>query len=239
MSELNAALDFAIPDISRSRTRDTVQEVLEDAIVQGKFSVGSRLPSEAKLAQALGVSRVVVREAMKTLEARGLVDIVQGKGIIVQEANHATAAGVLALLLQRKKASITDLWEARDALEAAVVVYACERATEAELQDLSEAAAQWSAAVSDSAALLAADERFHRMLVTSAHNPVLMLLMETIWDLLHESRRVILELGPSDFVGHSLIAEALLRRDPQAARDAMRAHLQAFRKDLLDAGMLP
>jgi len=238
MSDRNSALDI-IPDIGRSRTRDTIQEVLEDLIIHAKLKVGERFPSEAKLAKAFGVSRVMVREAMKVLEAHGLVDIVQGKGIIVKEPDLSSAADALSLLLQRKKATITDLWEARAALEAAVVVHACGRASQEQLQALSETAAQWSESVSDLDELLAADERFHRMLVEAACNPVLTLLMETIWDLLHESRRVILELGPSDFSGHSTVAKALLKRDPDAAREAMLAHLQHFREDLLHAGVLP
>jgi len=164
MSEPNSALDI-IPDIGRSRTRDTIQEVLEDLIIHAKLKVGERFPSEAKLAKAFGVSRVMVREAMKVLEAHGLVDIVQGKGIIVKEPDLSSAADALSLLLQRKKATITDLWEARAALEAAVVVHACGRASQEQLQALSETAAQWSESVSDLDELLAADERFHRMLV--------------------------------------------------------------------------
>jgi len=232
-----SSVEDAIPHIGRASVRERVQEVLTDLILRGTLKPGDQFPSEAKLAKSFGVSRVVLREAMKALEARGLVEIIQGKGILVKEPGSSYASEALSLLLRRNVATMMDLWQARVMLETGITELACQKATPEQLETLREAISSWAEPNADLETLVAEDERFHTILVQATDNPVLELLMETIGDLLLESRRATLASGPGpDLAGHTAILEALVNRDPDAAREAMLAHLQHARDDLILAG---
>jgi len=192
MANSSPSLQPDIAPIRHSSVRERVEAALTDLILENTFSPGDLLPSEAELARSFGVSRVALREAMRTLEARGLVETVQGKGILVKEPQSSYASEALSLLLQRKTAALVDLWDARLVLETGIVERACKRATPDELDALGESIARWRQPDVDIETLVQEDERFHTILVQASHNPVLALLMTTIADLLRESRRQVI-----------------------------------------------
>jgi len=238
MANSSPSLQPDIAPIRHSSVRERVEAALTDLILENTFSPGDLLPSEAELARSFGVSRVALREAMRTLEARGLVETVQGKGILVKEPQSSYASEALSLLLQRKTAALVDLWDARLVLETGIVERACKRATPDELDALGESIARWRQPDVDIETLVQEDERFHTILVQASHNPVLALLMTTIADLLRESRRTTLQVGPGpDVAGHTAILNAIVQKDARAARQAMIDHLQHARHDLIAAGI--
>lgn len=184
------------------------------------------LPSEAELGERLGVSRTVLREAMKHLQAQGLVVLAQGKRARVRPADPQAAIESLDALLRRSEGSLLHLVEVRRPLEAEIVELAARRATPAALAE-AEAAIDAQEAAATLEARIDADLRFHRALARATGNPVFVLLLDALAGLMRASRRK--SLGkhgnriPVDH--HREILAAIRRRDPARARAALLAHL--------------
>jgi len=199
---------------------------LRDAILAGTHAPGAVLPSEGSLAESLGVSRTVIREAMRSLRSQGLVVMSQGARPRVAEVDARPTVESLALLLARSKTTLLQLTEVRRPLEAAIAGLAAERATAAQIAALHAANADLERAAS-LGGRVAADVRFHELLAAATGNPVFTVLLRTLGGLLVESRRQTIRtagLAPA-LIGHREILAAVERRDPAAAEAAMRRHL--------------
>jgi GntR family transcriptional repressor for pyruvate dehydrogenase complex len=229
-----ASLDQKLRQRGRGRLGEQVASILTDMIVNGEWAPGELLPSEGELAGAFGVSRVALREATKLLEARGLVNVVQGKGIVVRPPDTSQASDSLRLLLQREATTLMELWQARMILETEIAALACQYVGPVEIEQLEEAYSRILQPDIDHDAAVKEDERFHNILIDLANNLVLRLIMDTIADLLHESRkRTVRRSGAARaMAGHKAVIEALRERNSDAAREAMRNHLEQARQDL-------
>jgi len=187
---------------------------------------GEELPSEAELGERLGVSRTVLREAMKILQAQGLVVLSQGKRARVRPADPQAAIESLDVLLRRSEGSLLHLVEVRRPLEAEIVELAAKRATPDALAE-ADAAIEEQAAAPTLDGQIEADLKFHRALAKASGNPVFILLLDALAGLMRASRRKSLsEYGnriPVDH--HRAILAAIRRRDPAAARAALLGHL--------------
>jgi len=206
-------------------------DLVRGAVEQLRAYVLSRpsdtlLPSEAELGRALGVSRTVLREALKLLQGQGLVVLSQGKRARVAAADPTAAIESLDILLRRSEGSLLHLVEVRRPLEAEIVQLAATRATADELAE-AEAAIDEQEKASTLDGRIEADLRFHRALAKATGNPVFVLLLDALAGLMRASRRKSLgEHGNRVPVEHHrAILDALRRRDPAAARAALLGHL--------------
>src|SRR5687767_5538058 len=102
-----------VPIRNRQPLHKGVAEILSDRIMAGEYRDNSLLPPERELCLSFGVSRTVLREAIKLLESRGFVRIERGRGMVVQQAHHGPASELLKLLLRRRHHVIRDLLEVR------------------------------------------------------------------------------------------------------------------------------
>ncbi len=239
------------PMISPTRTRngggfeplerpDRVAQVLEqlrDQIMVGAFGLDGVLPPEGTLAVDLGVSRTVVREAMRMLRSQGLVEVSQGKPPRVKPADPQTAIDSLRLLLRRGHGTLLHMVEARRPLESEIAALAAERATPEHLKQLEESIEQLTSARTLEARI-EADVQFHRLLAESTGNPVFCLVLETVSGPLHQSRRRTIAQSGVEVAahGHRAVLTAVHRRDGRAARAAMLEHLTRAERDLRAAG---
>jgi GntR family transcriptional repressor for pyruvate dehydrogenase complex len=218
---------------------DKVAEVLEkmtERIVDGMYEIGARLPAEGALAREFGVSRTVMREAMRGLRARGLVEMSQGKLARVKPAAPAATVDSLNLLLRRNRASLLHLAEARYPLEGEIAALAARKANSEHLRQLEQSVHDLAVAA-DLDARIEADIRFHHILAQATGNPVLILLLETLAAFMHQSRRKTLAFSGVDIAlsGHRAILAAVMARNPEAAHAAMNDHLTAATRDLANA----
>lgn len=212
---------------------------LRGTILAGTYATGASLPSEGSLAASLGVSRTVIREAMRSLRSQGLVVMSQGARPRVAEVDARPTVESLALLLTRSRTTLLQLTEVRRPLEAAIAGRAAERATAEQIAALRAANADLEGAAS-LGDRVAADVRFHERLAEATGNPVFMVLLATLGGLLVESRRRTIRtagLEPA-LIGHREILAAVERRDPAAAEAAMRRHLDWAERDIR-AGATP
>ena len=217
---------------------DAVIEQLEALIFDG-FEPGDALPAEGKLAEALGVSRLTVREATRTLEARGLLEIRQGRRPMVAAPNGTLVGEFFKSAVRRDPRALLDLLEVRRALEVHIAVLAAKRATKGDLADMEMSIAAMRAGGDSSDAFHAADVRFHENLAAASGNRLLVFLIEAFAEPLRESRLRsfaghLARGGEVDDViqQHQGILDAVAAHNPKAAAQAMRDHLQQTEQDL-------
>ncbi len=218
---------------------DEVVQRLRIEIVSGRMEAGESLPSEGELATSLRVSRTVIREAMRILCTQGLVEISQGRRPRVKAADSQAAIISLDAMLSRGSDSLRHLTEVRLPLELEIAGLAAERATDDQLVAL-DAANRHLAAAKDLEAAIDADIAFHRALAKATNNPLFVLLLETVAQLSRESRRRTLATSSVSFAHqeHVRIYETVKKRNPIAARAAMKEHMRFIERDLAAAESL-
>jgi GntR family transcriptional regulator, transcriptional repressor for pyruvate dehydrogenase complex len=221
--------------IQTSRLYEQIVRQVEELILSGKLKPGDQLLSERELAQQFGVSRTAVREAIKALREKGLVEAYSGKGTFITNATSQAIRQSLDLMMRiGQPGNLTQLEEVREILEPDIAALAATRADEQHLATMREAIAVMDRSGQDPDAYIEADLDFHLSLAEAVDNPIILSLLDSIVELLREQRLNIfrVEGGPArGQYHHKHILDAVERRDPDAAREAMRAHLQQVRAD--------
>ena len=177
-----------------------VADSIKQSVLRGELSAGESLPTEPELAEQFGVSRAVVRDAVRLLSALGLVDVRHGRGMYITEPGTDALSEALFIALRRRGASVWDVEELQQVLLPRVIALATERATEEELNGLDGAAEH---SISVFREVLAASEEagrelseletarlakvygeFYRQLYAASHNRVIELLAQPLYRLL-------------------------------------------------------
>ncbi len=225
--------------IRSNKVYEQIAEQIEHRIVSGTLRSGDRLPTERELAEQFQASRTAVREAMKTLAQKGLVEMRPGRGTIVIDGTSRAMQHSLGLLFRVGQAGReNNLVEVREILEPEIAALAAARVSEEHIAALEEAVKIMDANLEDAVTYIAADNAFHRTLARATHNDLILTFIDSIVGLLSEQRSQIFSVPGGSARGqvhHKRILDALLRRDPEAAREAMRAHLQQVRADVAAA----
>jgi GntR family transcriptional regulator, transcriptional repressor for pyruvate dehydrogenase complex len=237
MADTFSALD-AVEPVGRTSVVDSVIDRLE-SLVFDSFEPGDTLPSEGQLAEALGVSRLTVREATRTLEARGLLEIRQGRRPTVAAPNGALVGDFFQIAVRRDPRALLDLLEVRRALEVHIASLAARRASKGDIADMEMSIAAMRAGRDDSETFHAADVRFHENLAAASGNRLLVFLIEAFAEPLRESRlrsfagHQARGGGVEDVIEqHQTILDAVAARNPKQAAKAMRDHLGQTEQDL-------
>jgi GntR family transcriptional regulator, transcriptional repressor for pyruvate dehydrogenase complex len=233
---LNRAEDrFVYKLVRTSRLYEQIVQQIEESIVKGNLKPGDQLPAERELAQRFGVSRTAVREAVKALREKGLVEAYSGRGTFITDGTTQAVRQSLDLMVKiGQPEGSTQLAEVRAILEPEIAALAAARIQEPELVTMREAVATMDKAGQDPDAYIEADLDFHLALAEAADNPLILSLLDSIVGLLREQRLRIFRVpgGPErGQIHHKKILEAVERRDPEKAREAMRAHLTQVRDD--------
>jgi len=224
--------------IQSVRVFEQIAEQIEKRILDGELRSGDRLPTERELAEQFHVSRTAVREAMKILAQKGLVDMRPGRGTIVIDGAHEAMQDSIGLAMKLKLGEVggsDNLVEVREILETEIAALAAARATEKEIAAMREAVKVMDESLNDANAFIAADNNFHEALAQATQNTLILILVNSIVNLLSEQRKQIFETegGPQrGQIHHKRILESVINRDPDAARDAMHAHLRQVREDV-------
>lgn len=206
-----------------------VAAVLEGRIVRGELAAGTLLPNESELCELLGVSRSVVRDAVRTLAARGLVAARQGRGTIVLPADTAAYGEALTLLLQRSGLTMGDVVDARAVLEQQVCVLAAEHSTledhqamAAHLEGLGDALERedWARASNE-------HSRFHLALLHAVHLPAVELMLAPMQQVIGlSSTPPVPGTDLWDLDLHVPILDAVRAHNAAALAESLRMHYQ-------------
>jgi len=207
-----------------------VVRAIQDQIVDGRLRVGTRLPPEREFAESLGVSRPVVREAVRTLVTKGLLSTRQGIGTTVRAVTNDEVTTPLTLFLRTsgQKVNIEHLHQVRSILEVENAGLAARQRTEADISDLARLCEEMESAAGDPGRFAVKDSEFHRRLIQTTHNPLMVLLLDSIQKMTAEVRDLVgrqPRLFDRVMPTHVRILECVAAQDADGARAAMREHL--------------
>src|ERR1700683_3005934 len=206
--------------VRTSRLYEQIVQQIEESVLNGSLKPGDQLPAERELAQRLGVSRTAVREAVKTLREKGLVEAYSGRGTFVTDGTSQAARQSFDLMVKLGQAEGSPhLAELRLILEPGIAALAAARVQEPEIVALREAVTVMDGAQRDPEAYIEADLDFHLALAEAAGNPLILSLIDSIVGLLREQRSRIFDVEGGAERGqyhHKRILTAVQQRDPEA-----------------------
>ncbi len=221
--------------IQPERLYERIVSQIEQRIVAGELKTGDQLPSENELAKQFTVSRTAVREAIKALREKRLVEVRPGRGTFITNGTSDAVRHSLGMLIKFAEPNgSANLVEVREMLEPEIAALAATRITPEYVAAMREAVEAMDTALDDVDRFVEADLDFHMALAEATQNPLIPLLMDSIIDLLREERKQIglvdggLRRGQSH---HKRILQAVMRGDSRAARKCMQDHLEQVRKD--------
>lgn len=224
-----------IKKIPRSSLVSTVAERIREVIQTRKLMAGDRLPSETELAEGLGVSRAVVREAIGRMQALGFVSVQRGRGMYVGDGDSlSSCVKLVSAAMAMSPKELQHLVEFRLALECQAARQAAQRATPQDLSDLAAICEEFKQAVNQSDGIVV-DFRFHRRIAEISGNPIMGRVMEVVHDYIIEAmaRATSRPRNVTQIANlHLTILKAIKNRDPEAAEQAMRAHLERHARRL-------
>jgi len=213
-----------------------------ERILARELREGERLPSETELARQFGVNRSTVREALRELESRGLVQRRPGSKLMsVSRPHHeAVAAGVSHALLLHD-VTVRNVWEALTILEPPLAEAAARNRSASDLECITAAADAFGAQHASASQAVHSTAEFFRCIGRATHNPVLGLAQEPLLQLLEPSLGVMIDKVPQArariATAQRRLAEALAARAPEAAHQWMARHIRDFRKGYELAGI--
>jgi GntR family transcriptional repressor for pyruvate dehydrogenase complex len=221
--------------VRTSRLYEQIVQQVEESIQKGNLKTGDKLPAERDLAEQFGVSRTAVREAVKALREKGLVEAFPGRGTFIMESTSHTMRLSLDRMLKTSPGEASKyLAEVREIIEPEIAAMAATRAEADDLATMRESVTVMDDAKKEPEAYIEADLDFHLALAEAAGNPIILSLIDSIVGLLREQRMGIFQVDGGPERGqyhHKKILEAVEHRDPAGAREAMKAHMRQVRED--------
>ncbi len=218
--------------IRPKKISEEIVEQIKAHISQGQLRPGERVPSERELAAMLGVSRPSVREAIMVLEAMGLVESRQGGGTYVRSLTEKSLADPLGSLVENNPQLLHDLTEVRIGLESWSAYLAAQHATDEEIATMATHLEEMRRQAPSGGWGADVDYSFHYAITIASHNTIQIHVLDTVHDLFKATIEVALfefyrKEGFANVLleQHEAIYQAIARRDPEAAREAMIVHL--------------
>ena len=212
---------------------------LGEAIVAGRYAAGASIPPEPVLCEELGVSRTVIREAVKSLVAKGLLTTGPKVGTRVQAEEQWNWFDADVIVWQTKAGLsvdfLQDLQDLRRVVEPAAVRLAASRATAQDIADMEEAYAGMKRAIDFGGDYITPDLRFHQGLIRSSHNRMLVQMSRALGALLRTSFEISTTRkdGPSSSLPlHRAVLDAVIAREPARAEQAILVLIDGARKDI-------
>ncbi|MSY59355.1 MAG: FCD domain-containing protein [Actinobacteria bacterium] len=224
--------------IQRTQRSEQIRRQIEEAIKDGGFQPGDKLPSERELVETFGVSRVTVREAIRSLEALGLVRVEHGKGAFVTDRRSGLGEQ-MSRWLQLHRDEVLELHRVRGALDELAAQSAAERQDVAAIEALVESHEKLRSAVEADEPLeelVRLDIDFHVALAEASGNRLLYDLLYDLHTYLAESRRFVYSTSarpPQSVDEHEAIVRAVIANDPQRARAAANLHIISIRERII------
>jgi GntR family transcriptional repressor for pyruvate dehydrogenase complex len=228
--------------VRRVRVFEHAVNQIRAVIERGDLEPGDRLPTEQALSQDLDVSRSSIREALRVLEAEGLIEVRRGAGAFVAPRaswNASTRSAVEAWIGQREEA-LHQLLEVREYIEGLTARLAADSATDDLIEELRQIVQEQAACCPDEPdvdQIAGLDNRFHLRISAASGNDIADEIMNHVLPSFNESNKAVIFAGQraDDIVQeHQAIVEAIADRDGAAAERAMRAHIDQVQKVIHD-----
>jgi GntR family transcriptional repressor for pyruvate dehydrogenase complex len=238
LAPTGGALPFRSDREGRRRLFVHVVEAVEERILSGQLKAGELLPPERVLTEQFGVSRTVVREAMKALERSGLVEARQGLGVVVASPSESQVADSILRFVKVENSPLWALYELRTVLETECAALAAMRRDEDDLLRLKTLLTGMAEKIDTPLEYVELDLEFHRALISSAHNPIFQVVLEPFRAALRESRALgatVPQAPRRSLSSHRRIFEAIKDRDSERARKEVHGHFRKVASFLSEA----
>ena len=225
--------------VRTDRISQAVVDQIKEAILSKKIKTGDKLPSERQLMEQFETSRVTIREALRTLEYAGILEIKRGTqgGAFVQDPSKKFSANFLQDMFSMGNIKVPDLTEARMAVEPFSVKIVCERIKEGSLKQIEQNIHETKESLKrnnpDDARLL--NLEFHRIIAQASGNPVIFFMIDSIMDIMENNvSSIFLSAKPveSTLHFHEEIYGMIKNHDPEKAQDSMLRHIQEIQRAL-------
>jgi GntR family transcriptional repressor for pyruvate dehydrogenase complex len=210
------------------RLSDKVAGMMLETILSKRLNVGDRLPSERELGEQFGVSRTVVREAVRELVAKGVIEVRSGSGLRVAAVAASAVSESMSLFLRGGSLDFEKVHEVRAVLEVHIAGLAAERATPEDIGALRAVHERMQAESGDVEAAARDDLEFHRVVARATQNELYLVLLDSIGGSLIDIRRENLGSGsaPATLEQHERVLDRIAAHDVAGAREAMSDHLE-------------
>ena len=233
-------------DITRplksERRHQVISQQIRNEIINGTMRPGDKLPTERELSADFGASRVAIREALKSLEASGLVSIRHGSGVFVTNVSSKTMSDSLYSILRMQNTSIREVTEARLIVEPNIARIAAERGNEADFQRLEINIDETSVLLGENHSSTPKNIEFHAILAEMTHNTVINLTMKSLFEVLNamfvdgtSNPRRRMSISNRSLNQHRKILRALRERDPEKVYSLMFDHIVEIQGRLTEA----
>jgi GntR family transcriptional repressor for pyruvate dehydrogenase complex len=222
---------------------DSVAEKLSRHIAASRMAPGEPLPSEDSLSQTFLVSKRVIREALRTLTAQGIVKTSQGKRAVVADPQPVALEAYFKFMRRLDARAFVELYELREIVEVRAVALAAQRATPKDIEAARRAVDSMEEAGDDAEKYVAGDLAFHAALMNAAHNRFLSAIIGALSGALWEERKlgVLNRLDAGDSPDktlreHRAIIDAVAAKDPMLAERRIIEHMKTGRTYMPSAG---
>lgn len=222
--------------VVRSNLASQIAENIEQLIIKGELQVGDRLPGEIELAERIGASRTVLREAITMLRERGLVDVKNGSGAFVVRPESGALSSVVGRLTAVGATSPYEIYEVRMALEVRVCGLVAQNATDEDITKLWGLLDDMERDYQDVELWFAHDLAFHGILADMTYNSLFPAFLQPLITAVFTPASInppSLEDRKGGMQQHRRITAAIAARDRAGAEQAMADHLQKYLNDLV------
>ena len=218
--------------IKPQRITEIIVGQIKDAILNGDFKAGQRLPAEREMAEQMEISRSSLREALNVLAHSGLVEVVQGRGTFVKEVGQESLTDPLSALILGSESRYHEVYEFRTAIEVWAAGRAAERIEQSEIESMQKLIDQMQILVDRQEPITELDAEFHLAIAKASHNSIYYHVSNTVFHIISEVTRLSHEnlfLTPEDQQllcnDHVAIFNAMANHDTSKAEELMRRHL--------------
>jgi GntR family transcriptional regulator, transcriptional repressor for pyruvate dehydrogenase complex len=233
---MSTALKSDFEVVRRNKVYEEVARQIERLILK-RLQPGDKLPSERELAETLKVSRSSIRDAIRSLELVGMVEPRQGTGTIVREVTSESVVNSLAGAIKLRREQVSELLDFRRMLEPPLSARAATHATDEDIAEMEEILDRQTARQRQGEPAVNEDAEFHYSIALASGNRVVLKVLDILMDLLRDTRERSLQVdgrSQRSLAGHRRILAAIKRHDAEAARDAMRRHIEDVEEIVLD-----
>lgn len=224
--------------IKKTRIHEEVVTQVHDLIKEGKFKAGDQLPSERELAETFKVSRTSVREALRALEAQGLIISRTGMGNFIADLPIESLVAPLAKFLIKEKTALADIFELRKLIEPPIAALAADRATKSDIERMKRILDKQSEAVGRGETGVEADAELHFAIGQATQNQALEKLVSGLMEVTSDSREESLQTNvrrKASIEAHGKIFSAIEQHNRASAQKAMLHHIEQVEESVLSS----
>lgn len=224
----------------KKKAYQVIVDQIQEYFLNGELQPGEKLPTERELASRFNVSRTSVREALRKLEIKGIIDIKQGSGSFLKSPEcHSLGQELSSTILKTEKKLIYEMLELRQTLEVECAFLASQRATSEDLERIGQALEMMNQVKNDVELGIQADLSFHINIVLAAHNSIFSQLFQTLSEHMQDTIRVTrtqrlkdLDRTQETIDEHKEIYLAIAAGDATLAKQLMEKHIKQIRREL-------